>query len=526
MIAMFEKFGLSAVRLPAVPIVLSAGLLLAGCMVGPDFERPEAPYLGTWSKGAGLPIDSKTGFTTRSEAVSDWWTLFKDPTLTALIDEAYQQNLLLEAAGVRIYQARAQLGVAEGELFPQQQQANAGLKRLKISKDEPLIKEIRRFIPIDTNFTRYNAGFDAGWEIDLWGKIRRDVQSSQANLLYQIANYDDALVTLTGDIAATYVTIRELQGLIALTRNNVALQRKSLKLARIKLDGGTTTRLDVDEATASYNSALAAIPGYEAELAKAMNAMSVLLGETPGKVAPRMKKYRSLPRVPSVVAVGVPADMLRRRPDVRAAEYMAAAQSGQIGVAEADLYPAFTISGAIGVKASDASGLFTSQNFQGFINPAFSWNFLNYGRIRNNVRVEDAKFQQALLQYENTVLSAYAEVETALVAFLKSKQQAVYLSRSAAASRRAEAEVLVQYRDGTAGYDRILDAQKSLLDSESRLLAARADVLTNLISVYKGLAGGWIPPNVKGFINSKNRDQMENRSNWGKLLEKPVSSTQ
>ncbi|MEX3011621.1 efflux transporter outer membrane subunit [Hoeflea sp. TYP-13] len=522
MAGVLGKFSLGSGHIITVAATALTGLLLAGCMVGPDFERPEAPYLGSWSKGAGLPVDSKTGFTTRSQAVNNWWTLFKDPALTSLIDEAYKQNVLLEAAGVRVYQARAQLGIAKGELFPQQQQVGAGVESVQLSENEPLVRDIQQFIPLDPNFTRYSTGFDAGWEIDLWGKIRRDVQSARANLLYQIASYDDALVTLTGDIAATYVTIRELQGLIAITRRNLALQKESLDIAKVKLEGGTTTRLDVDEATASYNSTLATLPGYEAELAQAMNAMSVLLGETPGKVAPRLKKYKRLPRVPATVAVGVPADMLRRRPDIRAAEYMAAAQSAQIGVAKADLYPAFTISGAVGLKASDFSGLFNTRSFEGFINPAFSWNFLNYGRIQNNVRVQDAEFQETLLQYKNTVLNAYSEVETALVAFVKSKKQAVYLSRSVAASKSAEAEVLEQYRDGTASYDRVLDAQRSLLNSEARLLAARANVLTNLISVYKGLAGGWIPPNVKGFISDKTRTQMEDRTNWGRLLEKPV----
>ena len=511
-------------RLKSIPAVALAGLMLAGCMVGPDFERPEAPYLGSWSKGAGLPIDGKTGFTTRSQAVNNWWTLFKDPTLTALINEAYRQNLLLEAAGVRVYQARAQLGIATGELFPQQQQLKGGVESIRLSDNEPLLRDVQQVINIDPRFTRYSTGFDAGWEIDLWGKIRRNIQSAEANLLYQIASYDDALVTLTGDIAVTYVTIRELQGIIAITRQNLALQKKSLDIANVKLEGGTTTKLDVDEATASYNSTLATVPGYEAQLAQAMNALSLLLGETPGKVAPRLKKHRRLPRVPATVAVGVPADMLRRRPDVRAAEYQAAAASGQIGVAEADLYPAFTISGAIGLKASDFSGLFNSNSFEGFINPAFSWNFLNYGRIQNNVRAQDAQFQEAALNYKNTVLTAYSEVETALVSFVKSKQQTVYLARSVKSSKAAEGEVLVQYQDGTASYDRVLDAQRSLLDSQARLLAARADVLTNLISVYKGLAGGWIPPNVKGFINDQTRTEMEDRTNWGKLLEKPVTN--
>lgn len=508
----------------AATLVLTAATL-AGCMVGPDFERPEAPTLGSWSQGAGLEIDKKTGFTTRSAAVNDWWTLFDDPVLTGLINEAYADNLELEAAGARVYQARAQLGIVRGELFPQQQQASAGYRGFEFSSNNSLVQEIRNFIPIDNSFNTYSVGFDAGWEIDIWGQIRRNVQSAEANLLYQIASYDDALVTLTGDIAATYVSVRELQGLIAIARANAALQKQSLDLARVKLDGGTATRLDVDEATAAYNQTLAAIPQYEAALAQAKNALGVLVGVVPGELDKRLNTRNPLPRVPAEVAVGVPADMLRRRPDIRAAEYLAAAQSAQIGVAQADLYPAFTIGGAVAVKSSDVGNLFSKGSFDGFINPQFTWNFLNYGRIRNNVRVQDAEFQQLLLNYQNTVLSAYAEVETALVGFLKAKEQTLYLRRSVDASRRAEAEVIDQYRDGTASYDRVIDAQRSLLLSQTRLLAARADTLSNLISVYKGLAGGWIPPNVEGFISDETREQMASRTNWGTLLDKPVEPT-
>ena len=211
----------------SIPAIFTATLLLGGCMVGPDFVRPEAPYLDSWTQGSsGLPVNSKTGFTSRSEAVADWWTLFKDPTLNAFVNEAYQQNLQLEAAGARVYQARAQLGIARGELFPQQQQGFADGKYLSISKNDPFVQEAERFVDINTEFTRYQVGFDAGWEIDIWGKIRRDVQSAKANLAAKIASYDDVLVTLTGDIAATYITVRELQALISVARSNAALQTK------------------------------------------------------------------------------------------------------------------------------------------------------------------------------------------------------------------------------------------------------------------------------------------------------------
>jgi len=504
-------------------LALAGVLLLGGCMVGPDFERPEAPILDSWSKGANLPVDSRTGFTSRSAHSVPWWHVFRDETLNGLIAQAYRQNVSLQAAGVRVYQARAQLGIARGELFPQVQEIKGGSKSIRFSAKDPFIRDLERFGLVNDHITRVDVGFDAAWEIDVWGKIRRDVQSADANLKASLASYDDALVTLTGDIAATYVTVRELQQLIAAARRNAALQKKSLDITQLRLENGAATKLDVHEATVLYNNTLATIPGYQSELAQAYNALSLLLSETPGGMKSRLGAKARFPRVPAEVAIGVPADMLRRRPDIHYAEYVAAAQSAQIGVARADLFPAFTISGSIGVRADDFSNLFNNGTTAGFINPGFSWNFLNYGRIKNNVRVQDAKFQETLLNYENTVLNAYSEVENALTGFLRSKQQAVYLRRSVRAARDAVGEVDAQYEDGTASYNRVVDAQRSLLVAEERLIAAEANVLTSLVAVYKGLGGGWVPDNVKGLISDKTREQMAERTHWGRLLEKPVA---
>lgn len=501
-------------------LVVGAGLLLGGCMVGPDFERPEAPRLDSWSAGTDLPVDSRTGFTTRSAVSVPWWHVFADDTLNGLIAEAYRQNVELQAAGVRVYQARAQLGIARGELFPQVQEINGGSKSIRFSAKDPFIRDLERVGLVNDHITRVSTGFDAAWELDVWGKIRRDVQSADANLKAMLASYDDALVTLTGDIAATYVTVRELQRLIVAARRNAALQKKSLEITRLRLENGTAAKLDVDEAEVLYNSTLASIPGYQAELAQAYNALSLLLSVPPGRMKARLGPSGRYPKVPAEVAIGVPADLLRRRPDIRYAEYVAAAQSAQIGVAKADLFPAFTISGAIGVRADDFSNLFNNGTTAGFINPGFSWNFLNYGRIQNNVRVQDAKFQEALLSYKNTVLSAYSEVENALTAFLRSKQQAVYLRRAVTAARSSVSEVAAQYEDGTAAYNRVVDAQKNLLTAEERLIAAEANVLTNLIAVYKGIGGGWVPDNVEGLISEDTRRQMAERTRWGQLLEK------
>lgn len=493
-------------------------LPLAACMVGPDFERPDAPTLDSWSKGANLEIDSRTGFTTRSATSVPWWTLFNDPILNTLIAEAYEQNLGIDIAGARVAQARAQLGVATGELFPQKQQLAGQIKKESISDNSPIWRPIREVIPFDGHFTRKQIGFDAAWVIDLWGKIRRNIQSADANLFANIASYDDALVTVTGDVAATYVVIRQLQQLISITRRNAALQKQSLDIAKLRLSDGVATELDVDEANVLYNDTLAKIPAYQADLAQAENALSMLLSEPPGQLRGRLGSKRALPRVPAEIAIGIPAELLRRRPDIRKAEYLAAAQSAQIGVATADFYPSISITGSIGFEASNFGDLFSPSSLVKVVAPGFTWDILKYGRILNNVRVQDAKFEQLMLNYKNTVLNAYSETENALVAFLKSKQSAVYLSRSVRSARHAASLVLDQYKDGTADYNRVVDIQRNLLLAQEQLLVVQAQVLTNLIAVYKSIGGGWIPDNVEGYISADVTDIMQDRTNWGDLL--------
>ncbi|MGI9481758.1 MAG: TolC family protein, partial [Hyphomicrobiales bacterium] len=238
---------------------------------------------------------------------------------------AYHENLTLRGAGLRVYEARAELGIASGEQFPQSQKIAGGYTRERISTNESVLRDINRVVSIDPTFHRWQLGFDAGWEVDIWGKFRRNVQSAEANLLAQVANYDDVLVTLVGDVASTYVTIRELQRLIAISRVNAAGQKESLRITKIRFKDGATTELDVNEATALYNNTLATIPKLEAELAQAYNAMSVLIGQPPSDLRDVIRRTAPIPRAPAEVAIGVPAELLRRRPDIRAAEYEAAA---------------------------------------------------------------------------------------------------------------------------------------------------------------------------------------------------------
>lgn len=498
----------------AIPaLVLS--VVLTGCiMVGPDFVPPTAPR-----KANFIPSGQAGSVTERREPTIKWWERFNDHTLNHLVALAYRENLTLRAAGVRIYEARAQLGIVIGDQYPQQQTAGAQYKYERVSRNVGLEREVTRFFDFDPTFHNWSVGFDAGWELDLWGKVRRGVQSADANLVAKVADYDDILITVTGDVATAYVTIRELQAELALVRRNVRIQEASLRIARTRFQAGVVTELDVDEATALLNDTKAEVPKILADLDKAKNALAVLLGKPAGEIDALISDHGSIPNPPPGIGVGVPVELLLRRPDLRAAQFRAAAQAAKIGVAKADLYPQLGISGAIGVKASDLANLFDSRSLAGVINPGITWNVLNYGRIRNNVRVQDARYQALIVEYQQSVLKAYAEVEDALSGFFQAQQQAVFLARSANASRRAQRVALDQYEDGTVAYTRVLDNQAALLRAEQRLTAARADAATNLIAVYKGLGGGWEAFRQGPYIPEAMKEEMAKRTNWGKLLE-------
>ncbi len=493
--------------------------VLAGCTVGPDFEPVPAPFLNSWQQDKTVSISASTGLTARSGPVMRWWRVFRDPTLDKLVRMAYAQNLTLRAAGIRIYEARAQLGIIIGDAYPQTQQVGAGFKYERVSDNVGVLKDISRFIDFNPSFRRWDVGFDAGWELDIWGKFRRAIEAADANLIAQIANYDDVLVTLTGDVAKTYVTIRELLQELTITRQNIELQAEGLRLTKLRFKDGVTTELDVEEATILLNNTKSRVPKLQADLLQAKNALSLLLGLPPGDVDRLLGPSRNIPSPPLVVAVGIPAQLLNRRPDIRAAELKAQSRAAQIGVARADLFPAFAISGAIGLKSSKLSELFQGRSLTGVINPTITWDILNYGRIRNNVRVQDAKYQQAITEFQQQVLKAYKEVEDALGGFAKAKQQAQFLQRSVAAARRAVKIATAQYRDGKADYTRVLNTQQALLKGQSQLISVKAQTTNNLIAAYKALGGGWLPANFDGFIPEDIKEEMRARTDWGRLLE-------
>ena len=494
--------------------VLCLCLLQFGCtQLGPDFESPEAPVTNEWTETAQDNIKSD------SADFSDWWTSFNDPALDLLIENAYQQNLPLQVAGIRILEARARLGIAVGNQYPQQQRIRGGVTATELSENQANFNSA-----LDDTYSEGNFGFDFGWELDMWGRFARGIQAADADLMATIADYDDVLVSLTANVATAYSLLRTFEKRLAIARNNVDTQQSSLNITEVRFRNGVTSELDVQQARTLLLNTQATVPVLQTGYRQSMNALSTLLGLPPGDLRDMIGGDGDIPSPPSAVAVGIPAELLRRRPDIRRAELRAAGQSARIGIAQSSLYPHFSLSGTIGLRSgntgdSSLSDLGESDSIEVFGGPSFSWDIFNYGRNRNNVRVQDARFQQLIILYQNTVLEAQREVENALVGFVRAQQQVEFLRDSVKAAERSVELALVQYRDGVADYQRVLDTQQSLLAQQDLLSTTRGDIANNLIGLYRGLGGGWQIRADNDFVPESVKEEMSERSDWGDLLE-------
>ena len=486
--------------------LLGGMLFVGGCAVGPDFETPEAQVQNNWIEKKDPRV------ATKSEIKSLWWEVFKDPTLDELVERASEQNLSVQIAGLRILEARAQLGVAIGNMYPQTQEGFGDAQTVKIST------RLLEQASFPSSFANFDIGFDAAWELDFWGRFRRNVEASDASLLATVADYENALVSLTAEVARTYTSMRTFEALIQIAHQNVKVQKEGLEIAESRFHNGATSELDVTQARALYQSTLADIPQLEASLQRTKNALSILLGQPPGKIESLLQGPHKIPSASSKVAVGLPADLLRRRPDIRSAELNAAAEAARIGIAEADLYPRLFLAGDIGVQASDITRLFAPGSLFYTAGPGFRWSILNYGRITNNVRAQDARFQQALVNYENTVLKAAQEVEDALIGFLKDQKSVIEEQRSVDAAQRSVELSIIQYREGAENFQRVIDSQTKLLTEMNKLADTRSSIATNLIAVYKALGGGWEVQDGKPIVSEALQAQMASRTDWGHLL--------
>jgi len=492
-----------------VPVLLA----FAGCMIGPNYQRPKVSVSPNWGETGDQRVS------TESTTYRDWWRAFNDPVLDRLVARAYRDNLTLRQAGVRVLQARAQLGIAVGEVFPQTQQAIGSVEYYRTSDRAATAAAFKG----SAAYWQSQIGAQATWELDFWGRIRRGIESADASLLATLADYDSTLVTLTADVANTYIALRTAEARIRIARENVDIQEQTLKIVEARFTYGTVTQLDVEQARTALFNTLATLPTLETQRRQATDSLSVLLGMPPNDLSDLLSGPSTIPVSPPQVIVGIPADLLRRRPDIRSAELQAVAQSAQIGVAKADLLPAFSLIGNLVLLSTDLgtfklSDMFRWGSRQVQIGPSVQWNILNYGQITNNVRVQDAYFQQLLLAYQRSVLSAQQDVEDNLAAFLRSQDRADLLAKSVTSSRTAVDLAVLQYREGVTDFTTVLTTQQTLLSQQDNLASTLGNISTSLVGVYRALGGGWeiregddiVPPEIKA--------EMRQRTNWGSLL--------
>jgi NodT family efflux transporter outer membrane factor (OMF) lipoprotein len=363
------------------------------------------------------------------------------------------------------------------------------------------------------------VGFDALWELDFWGRIRNGVDASEALFNASVADYDNLLVTLTGDVGRSYILMRTLEERLAIVKKNIATQQRSLEIAQVRFDRGLTTELDVQQAKALLYNTQSALPVLNTATKRTRNTISVLIGRAPGTLDEILGGPGTIPVAEVTIAADVPASLIRRRPDIRRAEMLASAQASMVGVSKADMYPAFRLLGSIGYVADSTGNLFEGDSVSGVAGFGMMWKFLNYGRLKNNVRIQDARFQQSINGYQLAVLAAVREVEDSLVAFSGAKAESILKEQSAIAAERAVELALTLYRDGVTDYTTVITTQRILFLQQGAFISAKGDAVMKLISAYKALGGGWQQRGSQPFINSENMSDMTERTNWGDLLQ-------
>lgn len=467
-------------------VLASVALSLGACKVGPDYVQPELPIKDEWRASVEAEMSQE------EPDITKWWESLDDPTLTDLIRGAEVGNLDLRISVARVAEARALRGIAKGDLFPDLVLEGA-YSYTQFSENSPLGQIIAGNAGEIEPFEQWDVTASSFWEIDLFGRIRRRTEAATAQFEATIEDYRDVLVSLYAEIGLNYVDVRSLQARLDFARQNVVAQTESLELTRDRFQAGLTSALDVAQAEANLATTESTIPTLQSRLNAALNRLAVLLGRQPGALHDSLLAgVGGIPEPPPDIMTGVPADILRRRPDVRRAERLLAAQTALIGVATADLYPTFSIAGFVESVAGTFTGLFGGGETIGWgIIPGFRWDLFKGGKIRNNIRAEEARTDQTFYAYQQTILLALAEVEDALVAYDRELVRRERLREAAAASQRAVDLVRTQYISGLTNFQNLLDTQRSLFNQQDELADSEGQVVQNLVTLNRALGGGW-----------------------------------
>jgi NodT family efflux transporter outer membrane factor (OMF) lipoprotein len=478
--------------------------LLQGCIsLGPDYVLPDADVETKW-----LTIADPQMRNTPPTDPKWWQAAFHDAMLDQLVEKALHQNLTLRSAGLRVLQSQQQLAIAVGAQYPQQQAVNGSASRQKSG---------------GVTFNNYSLGFNLGWEADFWGRFRRQLESASAELDASVAGYDGALLSMVTQMAQNYILIRTYQKRIDVAQNNITLQAESYRIAKSKLDAGAVSELDVYQAESLLNNTKASVFSLESSLQQFKNSLAILLGTRPQNFEYLLDKNGVIPSAPATIALGMPQDLIRRRPDIRTAERRLAAQSAQIGYAVTELYPHFSIGGSIGLSTQDIGDLFDNASKTWSLFGLFEWNVLNYGRLKSNVRLQDALFQQLLVDYQNLILQAQGDAESAIVAYLKSQGELKSYILAAQASQRAVDVATIQYQEGAITFDNLISTLKANVQQQDILSLTQGNVATNLVQIYKLLGGGWEIRNNKDPVDllpAAMKEEMRERTKaWDEILQ-------
>jgi multidrug efflux system outer membrane protein len=477
-----------------VCVILPLVAGLSGCMVGPNYRAPQAPVLASWSE------EQPHGAEVRTAAMTQWWMTFKDPVLESLIARAVRSNWNLRKAAGRVREARALRSVVGADLWPTIN-ASGSYTRQRFSENaiplslggvggtsgnpSPFLQGLKLGEDL------FQTGFDASWELDLFGGVRRSIEAADSDLAASQEDLRDTLVSLLAEVARNYIEARGFQRRLAIAQENLQAQQGTLALTRDRFAAGLASELDVTQAASQLATTRSQVPPLETSLKQGVHRLGVLIGQAPGALLEELSTAAPVPAVPPEVPAGLPADLLRRRPDIRRAERQLTAATARIGVAEADLYPKLSLTGSLGLESLQLADLAEGASRFWAIGPTLSWPIFDAGRIRANIAVQDARTDQQFSTYQRTVLTALEDVENALVAYSREQVRRVQLAEAVEANRRAVALATDLYRNGLGTFLNVLDSQRALLASQSDLAQSDATVSTDVVALYKALGGSW-----------------------------------
>lgn len=517
-------------KLPKIGLSALAVVILSGCVkLGPNFSGVDAPP---------LPKNWTQGKKANSDAIAQWWKTFNDPTLNTLVQKSYAQNLDIKSAGLRILQSRAALGISEGLSFPQVQTLSGSAATTRNSGN---------------NFEVAGLNFDMGWEMDIWGKYARGIESSEANLYATLSSYNDIMVSVISEVARNYINYRTSEERLAYAVRNVTIQERVTQMTEVQFNSGNVSELDMQQARTQLYNTRSALPSLELAKVKSRNALALLLAMNANEVTKLLKSGRNkyadstskylalekrgsmqikesssellniniIPRARLNPYKKIDANLIIRRPDIKIAEYSVQSNSALIGAKMAELYPSFSLFGNIGYSSNNATGSWVngSDALGVAIGPAFSWNIFQYGRIKNQIRLQDAVFEESLVNYNKKVLSAVSEVSDALNGYILTKKQQVENRKAVDATVRAFNISVIQYNDGLVNYQRLLTTVEKLTSTQDRYATIKGNLAINAVLLYKALGGGWQISKGRAYLSEETAAKMKKRVDWGKYLD-------